>query len=46
MCHCGSHVSDRFDRVFADDGGHLAARSDRASRAGTAATTRGRARSD
>ena len=44
--HCGSHVSDRFARVFADDDGHLAACPDRASRAGIAATTRRHARSD
>jgi uncharacterized protein YlaI len=44
--HCDSHVSDRFARVFADDGGHLAACPDCASRAGIAATTRQRVRSD
>ena len=42
--HCGSHVSDRFARVFADEHGDLNACPDCSANAGIAEVSRERAR--
>ncbi|WP_459880567.1 DUF7563 family protein [Halorubrum gandharaense] len=42
--HCGSHVSDRFARVFADELGHLNACPACAANAGIAEVSRDRTR--
>ncbi|WP_168654269.1 MULTISPECIES: hypothetical protein [Halorubrum] len=42
--HCGSHVSDRFARVFADENGELNACPDCSANAGIAEVSRERTR--
>ncbi|WP_303704062.1 hypothetical protein [Haloquadratum walsbyi] len=43
--HCGSHVSDRFERVFADENGRLLACPNCSANAGIAEAARQRTRS-
>jgi len=42
--HCGAHVSERFARVFADEGGHVHACPSCSANAGIAEVARQRAR--